>query len=75
MGRVKAFYQWLVECVFDLGLSNEAILEDILARWPQEFSNDHHAWVIEQINAIRDNPELYQPRSQAYVPFREATDE
>ena len=75
MGQVKAFYQWLIECVFDIGLSDKAILEDILARWPQEFSKDHHAWVIEQITAIRDNPELYQPRLQAYVPFREATDE
>ena len=43
MGQVKAFYQWLIECVFDIGLSDQAILEDILARWPQEFSSDHHA--------------------------------
>ena len=75
MGQVKAFYQWVVECVFDIGLSNEAILEDIQARWPQQFNKDHQTWVLEQIEAIRDNPDLYQPRSQAYVSFREASDD
>ena len=64
MGRVKQFAIWLQECL-SVGMSDEDILGILQSQSTEQFNEDHRRWVNEQINYLRNDENLVQPRSKS----------
>ena len=61
MGRVKEFAFWLTDCVYYSNMSDAQIISTFkksLAEDDSQDDTDH--WLREQIEAVRDNPEIYR---------------
>ena len=62
MGRVKQFAFWLAEQIYKKKLSDAEIAKQSALTWDIPQPNPSSKWLDEQIQAVRNNPELYKHR-------------
>lgn len=60
MGRVKEFAVWLAECVYQFEMNDEEIISACRLKDTYGDSLDPKHWLQEQIDTVRDNPQVYQ---------------
>ena len=60
MGRMKEFAMWLSESVYIRQLSDDEIMTILAGRYPDIQKDGLDIWLREQIQAVRENPKLYQ---------------
>ncbi len=60
MGRVKELAMWLAESVYILNLSDEEIMTALADHYPGIEQAGLDDWLREQIQVVKENPELYQ---------------
>lgn len=65
MGRVKEFAFWLAECVYDRQMSNQEIICTVNSPWSETYQEEYDKWLSEQIQAVRNNPQIYGPSDQS----------
>ena len=60
MGRMKELAMWLSESVYIRQLSDDEIMTILVSRYPDIQKDGFDVWLREQIQAVRENPKLYQ---------------
>ena len=65
MGRVKEIAMWLADCVYQRQMSDQAIVESANLVNPHDQYDQFNCWLMEQIQIIRRNPQLYDPSNDA----------
>ena len=65
MGRVKEFAFWLAECVYDQQMSDQEIIYTANSPWSETHQEEYDNWLSEQIEAVRNNPQIYGPTDQS----------
>jgi hypothetical protein len=60
MGRMKELAMWLSESVYIRHWSDEEIMTNLASLYPDIQQAGLDIWLREQIQVVRENPELYQ---------------
>jgi hypothetical protein len=60
MGRVKELAMLLADSVYISHLSDEEIMMALAKRYPDIRKDGLDSWLREQIQVVRENPNLYQ---------------
>ena len=60
MGRMKELAMWLSESIYIRKLSDDEIMAILGNRYPDIQKDGFDVWLREQIQAVRENPNLYQ---------------
>jgi hypothetical protein len=62
MGTMKELAMWLSESVYIRQLSDDEIMTILASRYPDIRKDGLDSWLREQIQAVRENPKLFQSK-------------
>ena len=62
MGRLKEFAFWLAKQIYVKKLSDAEITKQFALTWDLPQPKPSSKWLDEQIQAVRNNPELFKHR-------------
>ena len=65
MSRVKEWGFFLAHCMYDRQMSDQEIIYTANSPWSETYQEEYDEWLAEQINAIRNNPQIYGPSDQS----------
>ena len=65
MGHVKRWGFYLAQCIHNRQMTDQDIIYATKSQWPETYQEEYEKWLLEQIKAVRNNPQIYGPSDQS----------